>query len=44
MVSSTGKLTVKEFFNLPEGDRPYELIPVYYIEYLSLEPSNLVET
>ena len=26
MVSSTNKLTVEEFFNLPEGDRPYELI------------------
>ena len=26
MVSSTSKLTIEEFFNLPEADRPYELI------------------
>ena len=26
MVSSTDKLTVEEFFELPEGDRNYELI------------------
>ncbi len=26
MLSSTAKLTVQEFFELPEGDRPYELI------------------
>lgn len=26
MVSSTSKLTIEEFFNLPEGDRPYELV------------------
>ncbi|MGB5632548.1 MAG: Uma2 family endonuclease [Waterburya sp.] len=26
MVSSTTKLTIEEFFELPEGDRPYELV------------------
>ncbi|MEO1004300.1 MAG: Uma2 family endonuclease [Cyanobacteria bacterium J06638_38] len=26
MVSSTSKLTIEEFFNLPEGERPYELV------------------
>ncbi|MEM8722791.1 MAG: Uma2 family endonuclease [Cyanobacteria bacterium P01_G01_bin.39] len=26
MVSSTSRLTIEEFFNLPEGDRPYELV------------------
>ena len=26
MVSSTNKLTIEEFFALPEGDRPYELV------------------
>ncbi len=26
MVTSTTKLTIAEFFALPEGDRPYELV------------------
>ncbi len=26
MVSSTNKLTIEEFWKLPEGDRPYELV------------------
>ena len=26
MVSSTNKLTIQEFFELPEGERPYELV------------------
>ncbi|MEM9510190.1 MAG: Uma2 family endonuclease [Cyanobacteria bacterium P01_E01_bin.35] len=26
MVSSTSKLTIEEFLNLPEGERPYELV------------------
>ena len=26
MITSTNRLTLQEFFNLPEGDRPYELV------------------
>lgn len=35
MVSSTKKLTIEEFFALPEGDRPYELVDGQAISKMS---------